>query len=207
MQIPSNQLLRVFGSSRWLSCLIISWGIVSGLGCLIQSANGYIVQVCHPCDNVFHGFLPCCVDMRPAMWMSLHFPFVTLKLLQFNLQDSLAAYSPRQSVQQCQGTFCRSCGRPVSCQPSNCLTSHRTSPQQWLPRIHCETCHLQRLILGIVEAGTFPGMWVHITKFHSSEETGPALAMVATSTALSQVIGAPIAAGLMMMDGLRGLRG
>lgn len=58
-----------------------------------------------------------------------------------------------------------------------------------------------------MEAGTFPGMWLHITKFHSSEETGPALAMVATSTALSQVIGAPIAAGLMMMDGVRGLRG
>ena len=66
---------------------------------------------------------------------------------------------------------------------------------------------LQRLILGIVEAGTFPGMWVHITVFHSAEETGPALAMVATSTALSQVIGAPIAAGFLLMDGLRGIRG
>ncbi len=58
-----------------------------------------------------------------------------------------------------------------------------------------------------MEAGTFPGMWVHITVFHSSQETGPALAMVATSTALSQVIGAPIAAGLMLMDGIHGLRG
>ena len=72
---------------------------------------------------------------------------------------------------------------------------------------HHGACNVQRLILGIVEAGTFPGMWLHITKFHSSEETGPALAMVATSTALWQVIGAPIAAGLMMMDGVRGLRG
>lgn len=45
MQIPSNQLLRVFGSSTWLSTLIILWGVVSGLGCLITSANGYIVQV------------------------------------------------------------------------------------------------------------------------------------------------------------------
>ena len=46
MQIPSNQMLRVFGSSRWLSTLIIAWGIVSGMGALITSANGYIVQVC-----------------------------------------------------------------------------------------------------------------------------------------------------------------
>ena len=51
MQIPSNQLLRVFGSSTWLSTLIILWGIVSGLGCFITSANGYIVQVCCPCGS------------------------------------------------------------------------------------------------------------------------------------------------------------
>ncbi|BDA49379.1 Putative tartrate transporter [Coccomyxa sp. Obi] len=66
---------------------------------------------------------------------------------------------------------------------------------------------VQRLILGIVESGTFPGMWYHITIFFNSNETGPALALVATSTALSQVIGAPIGAALMLMDGLRGIRG
>ena len=58
-----------------------------------------------------------------------------------------------------------------------------------IPRTHLpkQLMHVQRLILGIVEAGTFPGMWVHITVFHSAAETGRALAMVATSTALSQV--------------------
>lgn len=50
-------------------------------------------------------------------------------------------------------------------------------------------------------------MWFHITTFFSANETGPALALVATSTALSQVIGAPIGAALMLMDGLRGIRG
>lgn len=44
VQIPSNQMLRVFGSSTWLSTLIICWGIVSGFGALITSSNGYIVQ-------------------------------------------------------------------------------------------------------------------------------------------------------------------
>ncbi|EIE24952.1 MFS general substrate transporter, partial [Coccomyxa subellipsoidea C-169] len=63
---------------------------------------------------------------------------------------------------------------------------------------------VQRLILGIVESGTFPGMWFHITTFFNASETGPALALVATSTALSQVIGAPIGAALMLMDGVRG---
>lgn len=61
----------------------------------------------------------------------------------------------------------------------NALISRTYLPKQLM--------HAQRLILGIVEAGTFPGMWVHITVFHSAAETGPALAMVATSTALSQV--------------------
>ncbi len=51
------------------------------------------------------------------------------------------------------------------------------------------------------------GMWYHIKVFFNSNETGPALALVATSTALSQVIGAPIGAALMLMDGLRGIRG
>ncbi len=51
------------------------------------------------------------------------------------------------------------------------------------------------------------GMWYHITLFFNANETGPALALVATSTALSQVIGAPIGAALMLMDGLRGIRG
>ncbi len=46
VQIPSNQLLRIFGSSTWLTTLIIAWGIVSGFGCLISSPTGYIVQVC-----------------------------------------------------------------------------------------------------------------------------------------------------------------
>lgn len=51
------------------------------------------------------------------------------------------------------------------------------------------------------------GMWFHITTFFNASETGPALALVATSTALSQVIGAPIGAALMLMDGVRGIRG
>ena len=55
VQIPSNQCLRFFGSSTWLSALIIAWGIVSGLGCLISGANGYIVQVCSSCNT--HTFL------------------------------------------------------------------------------------------------------------------------------------------------------
>ena len=61
VQIPSNQCLRFFGSSTWLSALIIAWGIVSGLGCLISGANGYIVQVCSSCNT--HTFL---TDYTPS---------------------------------------------------------------------------------------------------------------------------------------------
>lgn len=73
--------------------------------------------------------------------------------------------------------------RSSQCMPST-LTRKALISRTYLPK---QLMHVQRLILGIVEAGTFPGMWVHITVFHSAAETGPALAMVATSTALSQV--------------------
>lgn len=42
-QIPSNLCLKLIGAS-WLTMILVGWGIVSALGCLINSPNGYIVQ-------------------------------------------------------------------------------------------------------------------------------------------------------------------
>jgi MFS family permease len=64
-----------------------------------------------------------------------------------------------------------------------------------------------RLALGLAECGTFPGMWLHLSRFYSPRELGLAYAKVATSTGLAQVIGAPLAAGILWMDGALGLRG
>lgn len=57
-------------------------------------------------------------------------------------------------------------------------------------------------------------MWYHLSLFYPSETGDPALtglgaayARVASCTALAQVLGAPLAAGILAMDGLAGLRG
>ena len=42
-QIPSNLCLKLIGAP-WLTMILVGWGIVSALGCLINSPNGYIVQ-------------------------------------------------------------------------------------------------------------------------------------------------------------------
>ncbi|CAK0780076.1 hypothetical protein CVIRNUC_004930 [Coccomyxa viridis] len=106
-QTPSNIIMRYVGS-KWLSILIIAWGIVSALGCLLKSGEGYLAQ---------------------------------------------------------------------------------------------------RVVLGLVEAGTFPGVVVHVTKFFTAAEVQRALSFTLTALSISQVLGAPIGAGLIMMDGLRGIRG
>jgi hypothetical protein len=59
---------------------------------------------------------------------------------------------------------------------------------------------------GVFEAGCFPGSFYHLSLFFTSLEVGFAYATVASSTALSNVIGAPLAAGILYMDGLGGLR-
>jgi MFS family permease len=51
------------------------------------------------------------------------------------------------------------------------------------------------------------GMWYHLSTFYSESELGPAYAKVASCTALAQVVGAPLAAAILAMDGLGGLAG
>lgn len=71
-----------------------------------------------------------------------------------------------------------------------------------------------RFLLGATEAAAFPGMWYHLSLFYPAEPgepgttgLGAAYAKVASCTALAQVLGAPLAAAILSMDGLGGLRG
>ncbi|KAL0050402.1 hypothetical protein WJX82_010597 [Trebouxia sp. C0006] len=67
--------------------------------------------------------------------------------------------------------------------------------------------YILRLLLGATESGTFPGMWYHLSTFYTDKEIGVAYSYVSAGTALSQVIGAPLAAGLLALDGWLGLAG
>ncbi|CAG9462607.1 unnamed protein product [Pedinophyceae sp. YPF-701] len=64
-----------------------------------------------------------------------------------------------------------------------------------------------RLLLGAAEAGTFPGIWFHLSCCFPPEHVGEAYTKVATVTAVSAIVGGPVAAALMQLDGAWGLRG
>lgn len=50
-------------------------------------------------------------------------------------------------------------------------------------------------------------MWYHLSQFLDAGELGVAYAGVTTATALSQVLGGPLAAALLLLDGTWGLHG
>ncbi|KAK9808754.1 hypothetical protein WJX72_003060 [[Myrmecia] bisecta] len=64
-----------------------------------------------------------------------------------------------------------------------------------------------RVLLGIAEAGIFGCSWIHMSQFLSATELTFAMGVFFSVTAISQVIGAPLAAAFLVMDGIHGLRG
>ena len=64
-----------------------------------------------------------------------------------------------------------------------------------------------RLLLGIAEAGFFPGMILYLTYWFPAAERARAMALFITSTAMAGIIGGPISGFLLSMDGALGLKG
>src|ERR1700730_18991753 len=54
-----------------------------------------------------------------------------------------------------------------------------------------------RFLLGVAEAGFFPGVIVYLTHWYRSADRAKAIAMFMSAIPLSQLLGAPISAGLM----------
>ncbi|BDA50069.1 Putative tartrate transporter [Coccomyxa sp. Obi] len=67
--------------------------------------------------------------------------------------------------------------------------------------------YVLRFLLGAAESGTLPGMWYHLSLFYSENELTASWSWVLVGIALSQVIGGPIAAGFLAMDGIGELKG
>jgi len=67
--------------------------------------------------------------------------------------------------------------------------------------------YLVRLLLGVAEAGFFPGMIFYLTYWIPARERARVLALFLTSTALAGVVGAPVSAALLGMHGVAGLAG
>src|SRR5262245_21583893 len=64
-----------------------------------------------------------------------------------------------------------------------------------------------RFLLGIAEAGFFPGMILYLTYWFPADARGRAIARFMTATAIAGVIGGPISGVLLSLDGFAGLAG
>ena len=105
--------------------------------------------------------------------------------------------------------------------PSN-LFLQKVGPRLWIARIMITwgiiaTCMMfvkgpfsfisMRLLLGIAEAGFFPGMILYLSFWFPSGERAKAVAKFMTATSLAGVIGAELARVLLKLEGKFGLHG
>jgi D-galactonate transporter len=105
--------------------------------------------------------------------------------------------------------------------PSN-LILERVGARRWITRIMVtwgivSACMMfvqgkwsfygLRFLLGAAEAGFFPGIVLYLTYWVPSRHRASIMAMFLTSTAVSGIVGSPLAGLLMELDGVAGLRG
>jgi ACS family tartrate transporter-like MFS transporter len=105
--------------------------------------------------------------------------------------------------------------------PSN-LIMQRVGARVWMARILVTwgvissammfvngtlTFYILRFLLGLAEAGFFPGMILYLTYWFPAEARGRAVARFMTATAMAGVIGGPVSGLLLRMDGIGGLAG
>jgi MFS transporter, ACS family, tartrate transporter len=105
--------------------------------------------------------------------------------------------------------------------PSN-LILQRVGARRWIARIMIawgmvatgmawiagETSfYIMRFLLGVAEAGFLPGIILYFSYWFPAAQRAKALALFMSSTAISNVIGAPLSTSLLALDGWLGLRG
>ena len=105
--------------------------------------------------------------------------------------------------------------------PSN-LMLQKVGPRLWIARIMiswgiiascmmfvqgAHSFYAMRLLLGISEAGFFPGMILYLAYWFPSGERARATAKFMTATSLAGVVGAELSRVLMKLDGRGGLHG
>ena len=105
--------------------------------------------------------------------------------------------------------------------PSN-LIMQRVGARLWMARImiswglisssmmfiHSTTgFYTLRLMLGIAEAGFFPGMIYYLSNWIPKKQQAKVFAMFLTSTALAGVIGGPVSGAILKMTGIGGMTG
>jgi len=105
--------------------------------------------------------------------------------------------------------------------PSN-LALTKFGPRIWIARIMISwgiiatamafitgphSFYVLRFLLGVGEAGFFPGMILYLTYWFPSEERARAIAKFMTATSLAGVVGGPLSSYLLSLEGRAGLHG
>ncbi len=105
--------------------------------------------------------------------------------------------------------------------PSNLLLG-KFGPRHWIARIMISwgfiagamtfirgghSFEVMRFLLGVAEAGFFPGMILYLTFWFPSGERARAVAKFMTATSIAGVVGAPVASALLKLEGRHGLHG
>ena len=105
--------------------------------------------------------------------------------------------------------------------PSNLMLT-RVGPRVWIARImiswgvistlmmfmHSATSfYVLRFLLGVSEAGFFPGMIIYLTYWFPTTERARAVARFMTATSLAGVVGGPLSSYVLKLDGVAGLWG
>jgi sugar phosphate permease len=105
--------------------------------------------------------------------------------------------------------------------PSNLILT-RVGPRVWMARImiswgvistcmmfmrSAESFYVLRFLLGVSEAGFFPGMIIYLTYWFPTHERARAVARFMTATSLAGVVGGPLSSAVLKLDGLHGLAG
>jgi MFS transporter, ACS family, tartrate transporter len=105
--------------------------------------------------------------------------------------------------------------------PSNLMLT-RVGARIWIARIMISwglisTCmmfmhsatsfYVLRFLLGVSEAGFFPGMIIYLTYWFPTQERARAVARFMTATSLAGVVGGPLSSYLLRLDGVSGLAG
>jgi MFS transporter, ACS family, tartrate transporter len=67
--------------------------------------------------------------------------------------------------------------------------------------------YIARFVLGVVEAGLFPGVMLYLTQWFPRRYRARYISLFAAGIPLSSVIGAPISGLLLQLDGLLGFKG
>src|SRR6202453_4842422 len=70
-----------------------------------------------------------------------------------------------------------------------------------------ESFYVLRFLLGVSEAGFFPGMIIYLTYWFPTQERARAVARFMTATSLAGVVGGPLSSYLLRLDGRSGLAG